>query len=316
MPKDSTLRELKAARARLDAQGHTETPRAVHGTLRSAVPAYLRLTAHLVSKDDLKDHLEAWCKHLGDVQRHRITEQDIMAVRNTWLAMKLSPKTINNRVGTLRNLYRRLDGKTAYNPCGELSALPVPKTPIQRISDELILTVDAELQRHEQMGYLRDAKTRARFRVFVSTGKRPCEIMRALPSDVNLDARVWVPRDAKGGYCPGVFLNDDQLGAWRLFIEANAWGPFNHGNFGRVLRSCGWPEKVRPYQARHSMWIAARERGTALEDVSVGAGHTDMRLTQRFYTGVLNSPLEAMSRRMDGRFHGWPVAEKSARDDK
>jgi len=39
---------------------------------------------------------------------------------------------------------------------------------------------------------------------------------------VNLEARVWVPRDAKGGYSPGVYLNDDMLAAWTLFIEARA----------------------------------------------------------------------------------------------
>ncbi len=44
----------------------------------------------------------------------------------------------------------------------------------------------------------------------------------ARPEDVNLEARVWVPRDAKGGYSPGVYLNDDMLAAWTLFIEARA----------------------------------------------------------------------------------------------
>lgn len=316
MPADSTKPELKAKRADLEATGRTETPRAERGTLRASVPAYLRLTAHLASVDDLADHLHAWCKELGDVQRHRITERDVLEVRNLWIAAGRAPKTVNNRVGTLRNLYRRLDGKKAKSPCDDVDPLHVPKTPIQRVSDALILAVDAELQRHEQKGWLRNAQTRARYRVFVSTGKRPVEIMRAQPMDVDLQARVWVPRDAKGGFCPGCYLNDDQLAAWRLFIEADAWGPYNHGNFGRVLRSCGWPTNVRPYQARHTMWITATERGTPLEDVSTGAGHRDMGLTRRFYTGILNGPLQWMSERMEGRFSGWPVVPVSAPDDK
>ncbi len=316
MPSDSTLAELKAKRADIEATGRTETPRAERGTLRAAVPAYLRLTAHLASVDDLEDHLTAWCKELGDVQRHRITDRDVLSVRNLWISAGLSPKTVNNRVGTLRNLYRRLDGKTAKTPCDDVAPLHVPKTPIQRVNDELVLSVDAALQQHEHNGWLRDAKTRARFRVFVSTGKRPIEIMRAKPTDVDLVHRVWVPRDAKGGFCPGVYLNDDQLAAWTLFIEANAWGPYNHGNFGRVIRSCGWPANVRPYQARHSMWIAATERGIPLEDISTGAGHKDMRLTRRVYTGILNGPLQRMSERMDGRFSGFPVVPQSAPEGK
>lgn len=307
MPKDSTLAELKAKRAALANQGHTETPRAEHGTLRKAVPTYLRLVAHLASKDDLEDHLDAWCKELGDVQRHRITERDVSAIRAKWTAAGTSPKTINNRVGTLRNLYHRLDGPKAKTPCDELPALKIAKTIIQRVSDQMLLAVDAKLQERERDGILKDAKTRARFRVFVSTGKRPCEIMRALPSDVNLEARVWVPRDAKGGYCPGAYLNDDQRAAWQLFIDADAWGPYNHGAFARTIRAAGWPKTVRPYQARHTTWITASEKGIDLEDIAIGAGHRDPRMTRRMYVPVLNSRLQRLGEALEGRFQGWPV---------
>lgn len=314
MPPDSTLDELKKRRAQLDAQGRTETPRPQRGTLRTAVPIYLRLVAHLASVDDLEDHLNAWLKELGDVQRHRITARDVLEVRALWLAAGRAPKTINNRVGTLRNLYRRLDGKRAPTPCDEIDPLPVPKTPIQRVSDALILSVDQKLQEREQdhQHGLRSSKTRARFRVFVSTGKRPCEIMRAQPSDVNLEARVWVPRDAKGGFCPGVYLNDDMRAAWTLFIAAEAWGPYDVSAFARTIRRAGWPADVRPYQARHSTWIGASERGIDLEDIAVGAGHTDSRLTRRMYVPVLNSRLQRLGEALEGRFQGWPMVPKSA----
>ncbi len=250
----------------------------------------------------------------GDVQRHRITNRHVLDARAAWRAAGLSPKTINHRVGTLRNLYHRLDGTRAQTPCDDVDPLPVPKTPIRRVSNQTILAVDRQLQQHELDGrhsVLKTGKTRARFRVFVSTGKRPCEIMRTVPGDVNLEARVWVPRDAKGGFCPGVFLNDDMLAAWRLFIATDAWGPYNHGNFGRVLRRAGWPAGVAPYQARHSTWITASELGIDLADISVGAGHKDPRLTRRVYVPVLNSRLQTMSERMDGRFQGWSLGPTS-----
>ncbi len=163
---------------------------------------------------------------------------------------------------------------------------------------------------------LKSAKTRARFRVFVSTGKRPCEIMRAQPGDVDLTARVWVPRDAKGGFCPGVYLNDDMRAAWALFIEAEAWGPYNHGAFARTLRQAGWPVGVRLYQARHTTWMIASERGIDLADIATGAGHTDSRMTRRMYVPVLNSRLQTMSERLDGRFQGWNVVPMYAPDHK
>lgn len=314
MPLDSTMEELKKKRAELETQGRTETPRAQRGTLRADAKRYLALVTHLASCDDREDHLNAWCTLYGDVYRHRIKEADLLAARERWRAEGLSPKTINHRCDTLRNLYHRLDGRRAATPYDDVSALALPKTIIQRVSNTLILAVDKKLQERERdpTKQFDGAKTRARFRVFVSTGKRPCEIMRAQPGDVNLEQRVWVPRDAKGGFCPGVYLNADQLAAWKLFAKAKAWGHYNHGNFGRVIRSAGWPKDVRPYQARHTTWITASERGVPLNVVADGAGHTDMRLTKKFYTGILNGPLQAMSERLDGRFKRWPVVPKSA----
>lgn len=320
LPLDSTLKELRAARAALVAEGHTATPRAARGTLAADAEIYLSLIQHLASARDRRGHLEKWIALLGHVPRHRITAADVLRARATWLALPTppAPKTINHRVGTLRNLYRRLDGARARTPCDEIDPLPVPRTPIQRVTDALILAVDAKLQEHERdpRRNFDGAKTRARFRVFVSTGKRPIEIMRARPEDVDLAARVWVPRDAKGGHTPGVYLNDDMLAAWALFIAAHAWGPYNHGNFGRVIRAAGWPKGVRPYQARHSTWIAASERGIDLADISTGAGHRDIRTTRRAYVPVLNSRLQRMSEQMDGRFGGFPVSPKHAPDDK
>lgn len=307
MPADSTLDELKSQRALLEARGRTEVPRVVRGTLRAAVPSYLKLVKHLATWDDREDHLNAWVLRLGDVQRHRIKPTDVLAARAAWLDEGLSPKTINHRCDTLRNLYHRLDGKRARTPCDEVEHLPVPRSPIHRIPESLMLTIDAELQRRERAGILPDAKTRARFRVLVSTGKRPSEIMRAEPLDVNLTARVWIPRDAKGGYTPGVYLNDDQLAAWTLFNKANAWGKFNHSAFARSLRAAGWPKDVRVYQARHNTWIAASERGADLADIAAGAGHKDLRLTRQTYVPILGSRMQQLGERLEGRFQGWPV---------
>jgi integrase len=313
MPPDSTDEELKQTRARLELEGRTETPRATRGSLAADAPRYLRLIKHLESWKDREAHLTAWIARYGSTPRHRLTAADVLAARVGWLTQKkpMAPKTINHRVDTLRHLYRTLDGKRKPTPCDDVTPLHVPKTPIRRISNELLLRVDQNLQRMEvkRIGRPMSAKTRARFRVFVSTGKRPCEIMRARPGDVDLEARVWVPRDAKGGFCPGVYLNADQRAAWQLFVAADAWGPYSTGAFARTLRSAGWPAGVRPYQARHTTWITASERGIDLEDIAVGAGHRDPRTTRRAYVPVLNSRLQRLGEVLDGRFQGWPSAE-------
>ncbi len=311
LPLDATPDELKTKRAELESTGRTESPRTVRGTLRADAARYLALIKHLASWDDREDHLNAWVARLGDVRRHRITSADILTARIAWLKEKLSPKTINHRVGTLRNLYHRLDGKYARTPCDEVTPLAVPKTPIPRVSDAKMLEVDAELQRRERAGILKDAKTRARFRVLITTGRRHGEIMRAQPEDVDLEARVWVPRDAKGGWSPGLYLNDDMVAAWRLFIEADAWGKFSHASFTDSLRSAGWPKTVRVYAARHNTWITASERGADLADIAAGAGHTDLRMTRRAYVPVLQSRMQALGERLNGRFGGFSVVPES-----
>jgi integrase len=311
MPKDSTLDELRGRLAQLRAKGLTETPKTERGTLAADANRYLMLIKHLESWKDREAHLSTWCARLGHIYRHRITHSDVLAARVAWLK-DFAPKTINHRVSTLRHLYRTLDGPKAPTPCDDITPLEVPRTPIVRVSNATIMAIDRKLQEMEARATPpMAAKTRARFRVFVSTGKRPIEIMRAQPGDVDLKQRVWVPRDAKGGFTPGVYLNDDMLEAWKLFIKADAWGKYNQGSFARTLRSAGWPQGVRIYNARHSMWIAASEMGIDLHDIAVGAGHRDPRMTAKAYVPILNSRLQTMSERMDGRFQGWRVVPKS-----
>jgi len=312
-PPGMTLDELKRERRAFQSELDTDGTRPVRGTLLADTPRYLNLVRHLASWKERRAHLGHWNTRIGPMPRHQITAAHILSARVDWRAADVAPKTINHRVDTLRHLYRTLDGRKRKTPCDDVVPLHVPKTPIQRITNETILKVDANLQEMEarRTGPPWDAKTRARFRVFVSTGKRPCEIMRAVESDVNLDQRVWVPRDAKGGFCPGVYLNDDQLAAWRLFFKAEAWGRYSTGQFANTIRSAGWPKGVRPYQARHTTWITASELGIDLTDIAAGAGHKDLAMTRKVYVPVLNSRLQRMSEALDGRFQGWPVVPES-----
>ena len=59
-----------------------------------------------------------------------------------------------------------------------------------RVSGETLRAVVAALELREQRELLRSRDTRARFLVLATTGRRPCEVMRARPEDVNLEARV------------------------------------------------------------------------------------------------------------------------------
>lgn len=319
---DTPLQDIKRwrheTRAKLERiHPHRRAGAVGRRTLNADVPRYLKLHRHLVSYKNRRAILKHWQALYGGTDRSRLTRQDVLSARVRWLEATHAPKTINHRVAVLRHLYVVLDGRDAYNPADEVTPLPVPRTPIQRVSDATILAVDAELARREREGTrgrrLDGAKTRARFRVLVSTGRRPSEIMRAKPTDVDLVNRVWVVRDGKGGWSPGLYLNADMLAAWTLFVEAKAWGRYSTSAFANTIRAAGWPADVRPYQARHTTWITAVERGADMADVQVGAGHRSLATTRQ-YTGVRHSRMQGLSERLEGRFGGFVAAENLGSD--
>jgi integrase len=285
--------------------------RPTRGTLAAEVDRYLALVRHLAGWISLRAELRAWVRLHPTLPRYQVTAAHVLDARNTWLEAGLTPKTINNRVAALNRLWHQLDGRRAASPCDDLRPLAVHKSPIVSIAPQLVVAVYTQLVAREQQGLLRDRKTRARFMVYASTGKRPSEIMRAEPSDVDLERRVWIVRDGKGGWSPGIYLNGDMLAAWRLFAEADAWGPFREGAFVRSLRAAGWPAGVRPYHLRHTVGMTMSERGVDLADIQQHMGHSRIDTTRKHYVPVLGSRLQLASELLDGRF-GWDAPESAS----
>ena len=271
------------------------------GTLKRDAERYYPLIKHLADWVSRRSEIRAWFQELGERMRHTIDRQDIYRVRGQWCEAGIAVKTINNRISALRNLYRLLDGDAEPTPCDGVKPLPTVKKPITIIDDALVNAVLKRLQESKQKDAPKDA---ARLMVLAVTGKRPCELMRAEPGDVHLLRRVWIPRDAKGGFCPGIYLNDEMLAAWQIFAFADAWGEYSTTHFVRRLRRAGWPKGVRPYNLRHTTWITASERGADLADIQTGAGHRTMATTRRHYVPVLASRMQRLSEILEGRF-GW-----------
>lgn len=264
---------------------------------------YYGLVKHLADWVSRRSEIRAWLPHVGDTHRHMITTEDVLRVRGIWIEAGRAAKTINNRVTALRNLYHILDGTDAITPCDGIKQLTPQKVPPEVIQASVVNRVLDELQKRAEDGKQHAAADRARLMVLASTGKRPCEIERAQPADVDLRRRVWIARDAKGGFCPGAYLNDEMVLAWEAFVLAGAWGKIPD-HFPRRLRDAGWPEDVRPYNLRHSTWIEASERGNDLADIQAGAGHKLMSTTRIHYVPVRASRMQRMSESLEGRF-GW-----------
>jgi len=296
----------------------------VRGTFKHDAHRYFKdFTLHLTrGGESVKTTINPWIDEFGDKPRGTIKPADVARVRAKWMTegrrfnrekdqtpRGVSAKTINDRVHALARMYRCLDGRKAWTPCDDLDDLEVHRSPIQFVDDAVIRRVDLKLQEMELADPRRSKKTRARHRVLMSTGRRPSELMRAEPGDVDLQRRVWLPRDGKGGFSPGIYLNDDILPAWELFIEVDAWGWFSTQKHAQRLRKAGWPEDIDPYQGRHTVGITLSERGIDLDDVGGMLGHKRRETTRKHYVPVLNSRMQKASEALNGRFAGWPTVQ-------
>jgi site-specific recombinase XerD len=321
---------LRAERAQLEADLRLElqqrdpaaTPE--RGTFAGDVATYLRRVKPKLHDRTFRSRaseLERWAEVFGHRPRHTLRPTDIerafaqwqlepsepraarrddkgrMIKPRPWSAP--SPKTIQNRVRSLRHLYRVLDGKRARTPLDDLQLKAPPRRLPRPVDRRIIRTVLARLIKQERSGRLRDAKTRARFLVRVTCGQRPVQIMRTVEGDVDLERRIWLVPPAKGGDPVPLPLNDVRVMAWQCFIAAKAWGHFDTRSFARTIRRAGWPAGVRPYDARHTVGIELSAAGADLGDVQHWLGQRDIRTTRAFYVPGLFERLKAVSDRHD-----------------
>ncbi|MGH8637369.1 MAG: tyrosine-type recombinase/integrase [Burkholderiales bacterium] len=286
-PPGTSIGKLRALR---DAR-RKELQDEVHGTLSTDVERFLPQIAGRVSWKTDRSNLRAWLSvtvpasqgvPLGTLSRARLTHEHLNQAIQQWRSPApgsseavVAAQTIRHRLRVLRELYRKLDGRQAaevvFTEDVAWPAKPKPHpagVPVEII--EGVLVTLAEL----------DAKTHARFAVAATCAQRPCQIGRARPEDVNLDAGLWIVRGAKGGPAHTVTLGPVQRAAWQAFIAADAWGEFDTSKYGKLIHQAGWPKGIRPYTVRHAFAIDAIRRGVSLGDVQALLGHADPTMTR------------------------------------
>jgi integrase len=303
-PKGTPLKELRRWQADMRSALQGLASPAHRGTLTAEVARFLKQHKHLKSWRSRRIELGHWIARYGTWSRWKIGKAQVLESRVAWLEAGKSPKTINNRVAALSSLYHALDGKRAPTPCDEVEALPWTPPPPRVVGPTTILTVFQNIQTHPGLRKAR-YKHLARFMVTASTGRRPCEVMRTEPGDLDYERRVWRTRDAKGGYTPGgLYLNDDMLIAWQFFAAVGCWGAYRTADHARALRVCGWPAGIRPYNLRHTLGITLSEAGVDLKAVADWLGQSNTDVTRAHYVPVLGSRMQASSNVLSGRF-GW-----------
>lgn len=277
------LRKLKQAPAAKD-------------TFKSDAKLYLAMASikALGSYSSRVCEIQCWYAHIGDIARDRVTRADIIRAREAWLADGYAPKTINHRVRALRHLYSTLDGSRSATPADDIQKLAEPEADPKFVAVSTIKKVAKNLT---------DPKTKARFMVLAATGMRPAQLRRAQQIDVNLRKRIWSVRPAKGGQPIPLALTADMVAAWRAFIAADAWGHFDGSDYAKALYAAGWPDDIRPYNAKHTIGITLAESDAEWEDIKDFFGHKQLKTT-RIYTGFVAKRLRSTSRKLEGRI-GW-----------
>ena len=184
-----------------------------------------------------------------------------------------------------------------------VNAIDAAKIPALEKSHPVGVPIDTiHTVAHNLAKYPEWAASYGRYLVLNTTAQRPAQLMRAIPDDVRLDAKLWIVRSAKGAPAHTITLNRDMIKAWQVFIAAKAWGTYDTSQHAQRLRVCGWPATIRPYNARHSVvQDALQNHDVHLDDVQGLAGHAKAETTRQFYGPLAISRQRHISDKIDGR---------------
>lgn len=291
-PADEDLETLKSwriqTRAELDDEREDE-PAVVTGTLRMDGDAFIASKLGAVAYKSDRAHLRAWYPILGDTLRSEITRDQVTPVVARWRSANVAARTIRHRCRVLRELYHARDGEDADTP---LDQVKLPKVPAPQPVAVPLATMRKVAAKLKRAGLPKDY---ARFLVRATTGQRPTQIMQTTADDLDLKRRLWFVPAAKGGNPIPMYLNADMLAAWKTFIKANAWGPFDTTRAARILRDYGWPKDVKPYALRHTFAIDLLLKGADLGDVQGLLGHRQVQTTRTHYAPVLAARLRKVT---------------------
>ena len=305
-PAGTALRDIKRWRAvmrvQLEQKYPTRRAGAIgKGTFAADVKRYLASLA-IASWASRRSELRAWAARFGKLRRATITADHVRAAIKAWVDAGVPPKTISNRCRALSAMYRTLDGPDAWTPLVGVQRPKVTKRRPLRVPLETLLAVEQRLREG-------DPKTHARYMVLVATGCRPAHLKRAQPADVDLERRRWSIPAAKDGEPIELWLNDDMIAAWQTFLAADAWGEFKSDLYAQALRAAGWPEGIRPYNAKHTFGQELADLGISRETIGDWYGHSPGSDSTKVYTGSAN--LRRVSQAIDGRL-GWGQRPESA----
>lgn len=300
-PADAPLSTMKQWREDQRVDFRRRVPSIVDETaaegFRKDAESYLKAVAGMTSYTDRKRDIDFWIGVFGDRPRDTITSAEIAAALASARSMKATPlsaSALNHRRTALAHLWRVLDGKAARNPVRDVPKRREPDAEPRGLSYALIEKIFKAMA---------DSKTKARLMVMAWTGIPPAQLKTIEPADV--DARsVYVRGRAKGHGTKGriVPLSPQGVSAFKAFIRADAFGPFNRKDMWKVFRlACKKVEAasqktkrpislagIRPYDLRHSFGTQVYAASGDIRATQILMGHAKPEMTHRYTLGAVD----------------------------
>jgi len=285
--RDSTRVELRLAR-----------PKGPRGTLAADVKQFLASATRqaLAGFKAQRSELRAWVALYGTWNRGKLQKKQVLDARDTWTTAGIAPKTINHRVRSLTQLFHELDGEKVPTPCDEVKKLNVPKVLPVVVPEHVINQVALNLAPRPL--------EQARFIILTLTGIRQSQLRTTNPeTQLDLAERVWLVQSGKKGNHIPVHLNDQMLAAFKRYVALDGFNAENwceDSEYAKIVHAAGWPQQVRPYNARHSVGFALAEAGADHQDIADQMGHTNTKTTLE-YVRLVKSRLKKNSDKLSGR---------------
>jgi hypothetical protein len=152
-PPDTPVSEMRRhAEAWQKTRGRRVRRRDDRGTLTRAIADWESQEQHLISWKERRAELRAWAKLYGDKRLGLISDVDCRRAISQWAQEGVAPKTVRNRMWTLKHLYKLTYGPDYPTPLDHIDPPSIPRSVINPTSPETILSVYRTLLRKPAPG--------------------------------------------------------------------------------------------------------------------------------------------------------------------
>lgn len=304
--KGTPLERIKAWQADVTGTLRATVPARRHGSLADDITRYLKAVATMPSIRDRTRHLMRWQAALGpDRDLASVTAVEVRAHLARWEQEGYAASTRNHFRTALMHLWTTTFGKARPCPLRDVPKALEPDPLPHAIPYATVLAV---------VNGCRPSASRARLRVFATTGLPPAQMARLRPEDVQ-DGLLWVTRRRKGRGVQGSVrpITPDAQAALAEMASQNAFGPFAVGALRKVFqRACKRQgvTGVRLYDLRHAFLtdVFAATHGSS-KAVQLLAGHATEAMGARYALAAIPAFLQDAVAKVQ-RFREESVTEK------